>query len=299
MASKHYKKLQVGHFEDQNPFLLLRTSLDILIQNPILLFPSSILVFIQLFIIEILYFAPQYPLSHFFAPLIRQIWSEEYLHYPLNLVLLPKMFYYAQVFIYLFLGSFLLAITTRIISILNDHPRVNLRDVIKGDWGKYVHILAASLISFVLFHFFAKGYVFLLDAFIKQNPMGQSAFFWNRMLLWTIPYGQFLVGILSTVITVYLIPIIIIDKTTFYKALLRNFKVLMRAFPLTFLFVATPTMLYLPLLTVRNNISMLMNAVGPEIQIAVIVVSLLISMAIDLLIVTSSTVFYLYLRENS
>lgn len=299
MAINKYKKLPEGHFGIQTPFLVLRTSLDILIHNPVVLFPYAILLSIQLFIIEILYFSPQYPLSIFFAPLIRQIWSEEYLHYPLNLVLLPKMFYYAQVFIYIFFGSFFLALTSRVISFLNDHSRVNMRDAIKEALERYIHIFAAALISFVLFHFLAKSYVFILDAFIKQNPMGQSAFFWNRMLLWTILYGQFFVGILSTAITAYLIPVIMIDKTSVNVALLRNFKVLTRAFPATFLFVATLTMLYLPLLMVRNNMSMLMNVVGPEIQIAVIIVSLVISTAIDLLILTCSTVFYLFLRENS
>lgn len=299
MAKGYYKKLGSGHLADQNPFLILRTSLDILLQNPVVLFPTVLLGLIQLFIVEVLYFSPQYPLSLFFAPLIRQVWSEEYLHYPLNLVLLPKMFYYAQMFVYLFFGSFLLALTIKIISILNERPRVNLREAVKETSGRYVHIFIAALLSFITFQLFAKGYVFLLDLFIRNNPFGQSTFFWNRMLLWTIPYVQFFVGIISTVLVTFIIPIIVIDHKKVYAAFFINFKILARALPVTFLFVAIPTMLYLPLLTARNNISVLMNAFGPEVQIVVIVVGLAISMAIDLLIVTSSTILYLFLRENS
>lgn len=298
MARKIYKKLGSCHFSDQNPFLLLRSSLAILLQNPVVLFPTAVLALIQLLTIEILYFAPQYPLSVFFAPLIRRVWSEEYLHYPLNLVLLPKMFYYAQMLIYLFIGSFLLALTTKVILVLNEHPVVNMREAIKETLGRYVHIFLAAVLSFIIFQILANGYVAVLDSFIRHKPLGQTTFFWNRMLLWTIPYVHFFVGILSTVLVTYIIPIIIIDKKKVYTAFLMNLKILWRSFPLTFFFVLIPTMLYLPLLTARNNISALMNVFGPEVQIAVIILGLVISMSIDLLILVSSTILFLFLREN-
>ena len=75
-----------------------------------------ILEFLQLFTNQILVFAPCYTLSSFFTPLITRFWLEQFLHFPLNFVLLPSLIYYAQAVIYLCLGALLLAVTVRVIA---------------------------------------------------------------------------------------------------------------------------------------------------------------------------------------
>lgn len=299
MADNKKKILPWGHFLNRNPFDLFKVSLHHVCQNPVILFPTITLAFIQLLFLEILYFSPQHPLVNFFGPLIRSIWSEEYLHYPQNLILLPKMFYYVQIFIYLFIGSFLLALSAKIVAVLNEHSRVNMKVAIKETGRLYVHIFCASLISYILFQVFASGYVHFLESFIKSKPFGWTTTFLNKALLWTIPYFQFLAGILASTFVVYVIPIIVIEKTKIFSAILKNLKILLHAFPTTLLIVGLPTLFYLPILALRNNIPILMNTLGPEIQLIVIVVGLIVSMAIDLMIVVSTTTLYLFVKENS
>ena len=298
MTIKNRKNLSQGHFINQNPFLLLKASLNSLYQNPVIIFPTLTLTFIQLLTLELLYFAPQYPLSFFFAPLIREIWSEEYIHYPLNLILLPKIFYYAQMFIYLFIGAFLLAFSSKIVAILNDHPRVNMRIAFKETLKSYVHIFCASIISFALFQLFANGYLALLQVFIKTKSVKLTTLFWSKALLWTIPYVQFLIGILATTLVVYVIPIIVIENKKIFAALVKNLKILFRTFPTALAIVALPSLFYLPILVMRNNIPIFMNTIGPEIQLMIIIAGLMVSLAIDLVIVTSITTFYLFMNET-
>ena len=66
----------------KNVIDLIRFSLNTLFQNPLIAYPFVIIAFIQLFVLEIFYFAPRYPLSIFFGPLIRTLYGEGYLHYP-------------------------------------------------------------------------------------------------------------------------------------------------------------------------------------------------------------------------
>jgi hypothetical protein len=291
--------LNWGYFLNRTPFTLLRASLNNIVQHPVILFPTATLAFIQLLLLEILYFAPQKPLSIFFGPLIKSIWSEEYMHYPQNLILLPKMFYYVQIIIYLVLGSFFLAFTSKIVSVLNVHPRVNLKSSFKETLSTYIHIFFASIISYILFQILANGYVKILNYIINIKPFGASVSFWNKTLLWTIPYFQFLLGILASTLIVYVVPIIVIEKLKIFPAILKNFRVLFHSFPTTILIVGLPSLFYLPILALRNNVPFLMHSLAPEIQLIVIILSLLISMGVDLMIIVSTTTLYLFVKENT
>ncbi len=280
-----------------NPLGLLKISLNTLYQNPVLIYPTITLAFIQLLILEILYFAPRYPFSLFFAPLIRRVWSEEFLHYPLDLVLLPKMFYYAQIFINIFIGSFLFGVTARMVAILDEHPKVYFKAAFKETLKFYVHILCASILTFLFFQFASDFYTALLNIFLKQGPAEGSPGFMGRISLWA-PYVQFLMGIVVTTLLVFVMPIIVVDHKKIFPALILNFKTLFGTFPTTFFVVFIPTMLYLPVLIVRNNIGSLIDRTVPEVQILVIVAGLMMTMAIDLLIVTTVTAYYLFIKEN-
>ena len=60
-----------------------RTALPLLIMG--------ILDFVALYL---LYLAPQRPVSVLLAPPVRAFWGEQFLHYPMNLFLLPKLYHW-------------------------------------------------------------------------------------------------------------------------------------------------------------------------------------------------------------
>jgi len=78
---------------------ILNTSFNTLRSHPAILFPFAIAAFCELFALEIIFFMPRWPLSILFAPVIRTLWSEQFLHYPSNFLLMYKLFYYAQIVI--------------------------------------------------------------------------------------------------------------------------------------------------------------------------------------------------------
>ena len=97
------------------PIALLRTSLGSILQNPIILYPFALMACIQLFIIEILFFAPRHPLNLFFAPMIKTLEGERFLHYPFNYAVLNKWFASTQMFTYVLLNSFFFGVAVMII----------------------------------------------------------------------------------------------------------------------------------------------------------------------------------------
>jgi len=88
---------------------LLRGSIDTYVTNPVILIPFLSIAFVQLLALEILYFAPRYPLAAFFNPIVQTLWGERFVHYPNNLLILPKLFQNVQVFVYIFISSFFIS----------------------------------------------------------------------------------------------------------------------------------------------------------------------------------------------
>jgi hypothetical protein len=281
------------------PIILLKTTVQNIQNNPILLYPSLILGLAQLLILEILYFAPRYPLSNFFAPLISHVWSEEFLHYPMDLVLLPKLFYYAQIFIYIFGGAFLLAVTAHLVTTLNNHNRASLKSSFREAGRYYIHIVLASVLSLILFQIFSTFYTSMAHNILRIKAPNEGLAALQRILLWATPYTQFLIGIFVTTLLIYVVPILIIEKKSILKALQMNLGVLFKSFGVSFLVVLIPTLFYLPVLVARNNVESLISFTAPEIQVFIIVLSILVSMLIDLIILTTVTAHYLYLKESA
>ena len=107
-----------------NLAVLLSGAANIIKAHPHILYPLCLYAFLQLFVLEILYFSPRFPLSAFFGPLITTLWGGTFLHYPFNFILLPKLFYYIQVPLYLFLGAFLSATAVTFIAAVNDEKKI-------------------------------------------------------------------------------------------------------------------------------------------------------------------------------
>src|SRR3989338_4563138 len=89
---------------------LLRGAVNTFISRPIILLPFMTIAFIQLVILELLYFAPRFPMSAFFNPIVQTLWGEKFTHYPNNFIVLPKLFQYAQAPIYIFFSCFFIAV---------------------------------------------------------------------------------------------------------------------------------------------------------------------------------------------
>ncbi len=270
------------------PWLFFSISINTLIKNPVILYPFSILAFIQLLALEILYFAPRYPFVKFFAPLISTIWSKKFLHYPFDLVLLPKIFYYAQLIIYFFLGNFCLAVAASLISAINSSQKGNLKIAIKNALSKYVHLCFYSIISFFLFFMINKFFLLIANiTMMTSEPINTNSI-----------YIQFILSTIITVSLAYVIPIIACEKKKIFSALFLNFKTLYSSFWQTLIIVTIPTFFYLPIYILRNQIDILNNVAIPEVQLFFLIINILITVVIDTIVITALTNYYLIYKKT-
>lgn len=275
---------------------LLRSAVVTLFTHKVILFPLCIGAFIQMLILEILYFAPRYPLSVFFAPIISKIWSETYLHFPFNFLLLPKLFQYLQIPIYIFISSFCLAALILIIKTINEDKTVKMRLILKSTLLSYVYVICASAIILVCVMGMFKAFSFIHDrAIIIRSEAG--VFYWLKMtVLKGAPYIQLLISAFISSLFAYVLPVMIIDNKKVISAFIGNFKFLWGRFLFTFQIVLIPSLFFIPVLLIRNLIPPEISM--PEIRLAMLVVSVLIMLAIDAVVYTAVTSLYLMKSED-
>lgn len=287
-------------FPEKQVVPLLKSAVNALIENPIILYPLCIGAFIQLFVLEILYFAPRYPLSEFFGPLIRHRWGEMAMHYPYNFFVLPKMFYVAQVGIYFFVGSFLSALTIYIISVVNNDGKITLRLAVKEMLPRYVHIFLAGLIFGIAFFSLVDVCQLIFNSsllLLKSHPGRLQSI--KQLATLGAPILSWLAGVFVTVIFAFYIPIIVLEKKKFLVSLGENFRFLWKSFWFVFFVVLVPSILYVPVLLLRGNIIKLVNDnASPGIEVFLIIISIFVTLVIDGLVLTATTTYYLLKREN-
>lgn len=277
---------------------LLMGSVDTYMANPVILVPFVTLAFIQLLVLEILYFSPQYPLSVFFNPIVHTLWGEEYVHYPSNFLILPKLFQSVQVFIYVFVSSYLISIAIEIIAAVNKDGKCSFATASRDAVHRYIHVFVAALIAFCVFLGLFKFYNLFMAKVLNFSAAGGVFFAAKTVILQGTPIAILIIGAFTTALFAFVFPIIMIGKKGIITALIQNFRHLWGSFWHVFLIILVPTLFYLPVLILRHNIGGIANATFPEVRVVALVIGIIVTMFIDATIYTAITTFYLLRKEH-
>ena len=278
---------------------LLSSSISTYLSYPPILFPFVTIAFIQLLILEILFFAPRYPLSAFFNPIVATLWGEQFIHYPDNFHALPKLFQYAQAPVYIFISSFLICTAIAVIAGYNDDRKIKFTAACRNVGKSYVHIIVAATISFCIFYVLHRLYgLAIVRAW--QIESREGIFFTIRTaVLVAAPYVNLLNGVFVTTVFAFVFPLIVIENKKVFAAIGNNFKMLWGSFWYVFMIVTLPTLLYVPVLLLRGNIAGFTQSVFPEMRVIILGISVLVTMIIDATVYTAVTTVYLLKKEHS
>ncbi|VAX35404.1 Electron transport complex protein RnfD [hydrothermal vent metagenome] len=280
----------------KQPLAILKASSCSLISHPVILFPFCISAFIQLLVLEILYFAPRYPLNTIFGLIIERIWGKAYLHYPFNLTLLPKLFQYLQIVIYIFIGSFLIAMSIAAIIKVNEGKKTRIKTIAKEAFSKYIHIVFAASCMFMFVFLFFKGYDIIYQRALQIRSTSGKFYLLKQILTTGSPYMYLYFSILATTLMAYVLPIIMIDQKKVFPALWINIKTVFSSLWTTFIIVFIPSMLFVPMLLIKTSLTK--GFFSPDFALVIMVLSILITLFIDAVIYTSLSTRYLLKKEN-
>ena len=280
---------------EKRPLPLLKSAIHSLGTHRLILYPFVIIALLQLFVLEILYFSPRYPLNLFFGPIIRKLWSDQYLHYPLNFLLLPKLFQYAQFVIYIFISSFLFAVAIAIIAKINNGEKCHMKTVVRETRSFYIHIVVVAMISWGLVFTFIKSYGWLYAKVLLMPVQSGIQQQLKQVIIEGAPYFNLLLSVLITTLLAYTLPIIVIEKRKAFTAIALNFRFLWGSFWTTFCIVLFPSLFFVPILVLRASVPV--DFAIPEMRLWILVLSTGFMFVIDAVIYTSLTTLYLMKKE--
>ncbi|MCA9407856.1 MAG: hypothetical protein H6755_01175 [Candidatus Omnitrophica bacterium] len=284
------------HNAEKRLFPLLITAVNTIFWHPVIFFPFLLTAFIQFFILEILYFSPREPLNVFFGPIISKIWSPEYLHYPLNLILLPKLFQYLQYPVFILLSSYLVSVSIVIIKNINEDKSIHLKPLFKQTFSMYVHIVVSALLSFCLYICLMYFFDMVIARAMEIRSQSGKFFILKRLILEGAPYFYLFFSVLITTLFAYVFPMIAIERKKVFHAIWENLKLLKGSFFFTFFVVLIPSLFIIPILILRTTVSI--DGAFPEISVWILVLSICVLLFIDAVVYTALTLFYLMLREK-
>lgn len=288
-----------SHNPHKNPIAHLRFAFNTLFNNPVIFFPFCVVAFIQILALEILFFAPRYPLSIFFGPIISKMRGDIFLHYPYNFLLLTEWFQKIQLPIYVFFTSFFIGSAVAIIQHINNDEGVRVKDVFRRTFSAYVHLLVIALISVSVLFGLSHVYRLLMNRAVLIRSTSGIYFILKQVILVGAPYFNLLQAVFVTTLFAFVIPIIIIEKKKVGEAIILNFKNLWGSFWFLLTIIALPLLLYLPILLMRTASRHLNQEILPEAWGVFLLIGTLILLFIDATQYTAITTLYLYKKESA
>lgn len=257
-------------------------------KKPSVFTPFVIFAALEFLALMIIFLAPRMPLILVFGPPIRTFWGEKFLHYPANFLLLPKLASHSRMLLSIFAGSLLSGLA---VSRLYEKPS-------KTAFKKYISLFLIVFIISILFYFSVKLIAILLTKYFMDHR--RLLFLGAR--LWLGPISIVINLTLALLIQapfVYAIPALIAGEEKFIKAILKSFVFFKKHFVTTLALAGLPMLIYIPIVILNYNTSLLIYKFFPEVILFVSLSSIVVSsLIVDPLITISTALFYRDKRQT-
>jgi len=254
-------------------------SYDVMVKNPIVLLPFVFIAFLETLALEIIYFFPRKPLSFIFNPIVKKFFGEAFIHYPGNIVILPRIFYFAHVFIYAFFGVCLMAVSVNICKNVRLGHSIKFDSLFSNATKRYISFLAYGLLIANLVILLGRVDQVLLLAIPKLISV-------NIM---------FLLNVVLYTFFICTIPLMVVKNRHIIRALGGSIILGFRRFFSLFFLILFPFLIFLPIAILKTYSFRLVEKTFPEVSILVTLAGVIISVFLDCFIILSATN---YIMEN-
>jgi hypothetical protein len=258
-------------------------------QNPKILYPFLIFAGLELLSLIFLYLIPRMPLRTVFGPIITTFWGDQYLHYPQNFLLLPKLASLARSNLSVLFGSLLTGVAVAFLYKMS----------FAKAFQKYINLLFIVFILTFSYFIFHKAVSLLLLKYFATGH--EKLLFWGPDL-WLGPIqsviNQTLVLILQALF-IYAIPILLTTDKKFIAAILASFRFFFKNMGISLLFAGVPMVIVSPLIFLNYNGVYLMVKIAPEVILWLGVASVVAnSLILDPLITLTTAAYYLANKDK-
>ncbi len=261
-------------------------SCGLLKNHPLITFPFVLLALLEVTALYLLFLAPQEPFAKLLAPPIARFFGEQFIHYPEHLLLLPKLFYYAKLSLSFLPGMFISAYFIGLVADVKLTRKTSRRYRIKNALRRFFALL--------VIWGFSMGVLKLVEIVYVQAAGWSDAKVYLTFLQFLVFFLSFWVQILF----LYMLPLVILAKQSLFRAMVGNFHYLWRLFLPTTVCIFVAALLYLGLYIFEKDLVGLAARTSPEIIVVVLAAGIPLTLIINLLVTTTSTLLFIDEQET-
>jgi len=263
-------------------------SAALMAEKSFIIIPFLVWAFLEALALECVYFFPGVPFGPIVNPIVAKYFGEAYIHYPGNLLVIPKMFYYAQSFLFVVVGVFLSAITIDLVRRIDSSDSLLPKDIFESAIRRYIPcfiygilVVAAGIMVKKYSGVAFERYIGSISAHIP-GEMLQLLPFASSLWLLTTRVAMLALFILT-------MPIIVVKRRSIIMALPESIlRGILGFFPI-FIMLLVPHLLYLPILLLKSFMTKLAGATFPEVVFPLTLASIAVMAFIQCFIIVCAT----------
>ncbi len=268
-----------------------------MVTKPIVIMPFVFIAFLELLALEFLLFSSRAPLMYIANPIIRKFFGEAFIHYPGNLVVLPRLFYYKQIAIYIIFGAFLTAVAVNIFKNIKRGLPVKAKAMARNTLKSYASLLIYAILLSVLVFALQRADTFIFSKAIRLLarllPMSMAPVYSIGF-----PVFLFLSNLIMQTFLIATIPIIVMEKAPLLKALARSIMLGWRNFLTIFTLIFLPFFIYLPIILIKSFSTQIMDRTFPEIGVYITVIGISATIFLDSFAIIAVSQFLLDKKKD-
>lgn len=259
---------------------VFKQSLIALSHNPTILLLFIIIAILDFAALFSLFLAHSWPFSTILAPIIRTFWDDRYLHYPENFLLLPKVFNHAHVVITALFGVVVSGIVIKKLEAWSQGSKISTLAAASPVLKRFLSIMTVWVVAYFAFTFAVKGILALVPKTL---------------------FPQLLAGYASALVVqsllMFIFPAVVLGDKGFFKNFASGIVFGLKNFIPTVILISLPV-LVLVIYSFLKSVTPILVQNFPEAVLWVLAGGIFVSMIVDLILTSTTTLFYLKARNQ-
>ncbi len=228
------------------------------------------------------------PFVMFYIPLIRQFFGEWALHYPTFFYILTPLFNQLNFVLSGFVGIILIGVATHVFAYNFMRNKISIRVALRRTFSKYPSLLLIWIAESVISMTIILGFPYVLNKFL--NP--------EYLVIRIIEMTALFLGIIVTSIFAYTTAYIVLSDQSLSRSIAQTFATFKQNILITFILVAIPTFLYMPISYLSGKTNIIIAKFSPEMVATLLGLGIIISFVTNYFQINTITRFYIHLNDK-
>lgn len=228
------------------------------------------------------------PFVMFYTPVIRRLFGEGALHYPTFFYILTPLFNQLNFVLSGLVGIILIGVATHVFAYNFMRNKISLRIALQRTLKKYPSLLLLWIAESIISMTIILGLPFILTKFLAPD----------YMVTRIIELTSLFLGIIVTALFAYTTAYIVLSDQSFGRSIAQTFSTFKENILVTFILVAIPAFLYMPISYLSGKADIIITKFSPEMMATLLAFGIIVSLLTNYFQINTITRFYIHLNNR-